>query len=126
MRHVLWLAALPVCAFAVAPVRADVIDIAWSAERRFEHSAEVAPGRSTEICGKLARGATVRWEFEAGGPLDFNIHYHAGKEVVYPARRSATRRGEGSLPAALDQDYCWMWTNKATRPVRLRVSLGLS
>ncbi|WP_298833135.1 hypothetical protein [uncultured Piscinibacter sp.] len=120
------LVALSAPAFVVVSAKAGVIDIAWNAERRFEHSAEVAPGRFAEICGKLDRGATVRWVFEAGGPLDFNIHYHVGKEVLYPARRSAMRRGAGSLPVALDQDYCWMWTNKAARPVTLKLSLELS
>jgi hypothetical protein len=65
----------------------------------------------------------VAWRFEASGPLDFNIHYHEGQAVRYPAREDAAAGSSGTLQAALDQDYCWMWTNKARHPVSLRLAL---
>jgi hypothetical protein len=65
----------------------------------------------------------VSWRFQAGGPLNFNIHYHEGKDVHYPERREALSSASGRLQAALDQDYCWMWTNKAAQPVSVQVVL---
>jgi hypothetical protein len=103
--------------------RAEVIDIDWGAQQRFERSVEVAPGRFAELCGKLPAGATVTWQFESAEPLDFNIHYHEGKAVHYPERRSAAARGQGRLQAKIAQDYCWMWSNKSSRPAALKVQL---
>ncbi len=61
--------------------------------------------------------------FDADGPLNFNIHYHEGKDVRYPERRDALVSGSGRLQVALAQDYCWMWTNKSAQPVALELML---
>jgi hypothetical protein len=106
------------------PSRADVIEIDWGPQQRFERSVPIAPGRFAELCGKLAAGTTVAWQFESAEALDFNIHYHEGKAVHYPEKRSATARGEGRLQAKIEQDYCWMWTNKSPRPAALKVQLA--
>lgn len=102
---------------------AEIIDIAWSDQGRFVQELTVAPGKFAEACGKLQRGEAVAWRFEAGGPLDFNIHFHEGKAVRYPARRNAVAAAQGQLKVALDQDYCWMWSNKSAQPVDLRLTL---
>lgn len=109
---------------AGTPLHAEIVDIRWSAEQRFEHRFTVAPGKFAELCGALAQGAEVRWAFEADAALDFNVHYHVGREVVYPERQAAQRRAEGTLAAALTQDYCWMWTNRGVQPVQLSVRLA--
>ncbi len=106
-----------------AAARAEIVDIAWSVDGRFERRMTVAPGKFAEVCGKLARAQAVAWRFDADGPLNFNIHYHEGKEVRYPERRDALADGSGRLQAAHDQDYCWMWTNKSTQPIALQLLL---
>ena len=106
------------------PLHAEIVDIRWSAEQRFEHRFTVAPGRFAELCGALGQGAAVRWDFDAESPLDFNIHYHVGREVVYPVRQPAQARAEGTLAVTLAQDYCWMWSNRGAQPVRLSVRLA--
>ncbi|MBP7159060.1 hypothetical protein [Caldimonas caldifontis] len=103
--------------------RADIIDIAWNEQGRFERRVSVAPGKFAEVCGKLARADSVAWRFDASGPLNFNIHYHEGKDVRYPERRDALAGASGRLQVALDQDYCWMWTNKSGQAVDLNVLL---
>ncbi len=103
--------------------RADIIDIAWNEQGRFERRVSVAPGKFAEVCGKLARADSVAWRFDASGPLNFNIHYHEGKDVRYPERRDALAGASGRLQVALDQDYCWMWTNKSGQAVDLNVPL---
>ena len=118
------LAAIACLAMAGAPARADMIDIAWDAAGRFEHRVVVAPGQFAEACGRLDRGQAVRWSYEAAGPLDFNIHYHQGRRVAFPVKRAGVARAGGALKVRLDQDYCWMWTNKSARPQSLRMTLA--
>ncbi len=104
--------------------RAEVIDIDWGADRRFDRNLQIAPGKFAEICGKLAGGAAVKWDFDAAAPLDFNIHFHEGKKVLFPVKQDGTAKAEGTLAVTLAQDYCWMWTNKGSGPVSLRVRLA--
>lgn len=116
---------LVLLAGAVLPVAAsaEIIDIAWSGEGRFERRVTVAPGKFTEVCGKLTRADAVAWRFEANGPLNFNIHYHQGQDVHYPERRDALAQASGQLRVTLDQDHCWMWTNKSGQAVELQLLL---
>lgn len=114
---------LAAAGLASTAASAEIIDIAWSAQGRFERRVTVAPGQFAEACGQLSRGAAVAWRFEAGGLLNFNIHYHEGQDVRYPERRDALTGARGELRVPLDQDYCWMWTNKSGRPVTLQFRL---
>lgn len=114
-----------VAALAVvcAPAAAEVVDIDWGTGGRFDHALVVPAGKFVEVCGKLAKGVRIRWEYSAARPLDFNIHYHVGKDVEYPVQQTGSARASGELVTPLDQDYCWMWTNKAADPARLTVTL---
>ena len=115
--------ALSLAILCSTAARADIIDIAWNEQGRFERRVSVAPGKFAEVCGKLARADSVAWRFEASGPLNFNIHYHEGKDVRYPERRDALAGASGRLQVVLDQDYCWMWTNKSGQAVDLNLLL---
>lgn len=115
--------ALILAIFCSTAARAAIIDIAWTEQGRFERRVSVAPGKFAEVCGKLARADSVAWRFEASGPLNFNIHYHEGKDVRYPERRDALAGASGRLQVVLDQDYCWMWTNKSGQAVDLNLLL---
>jgi len=42
--------------------------------------------------------------------VDFNIHYHRGKDVFFPVKRNAMRGDGGTFTAKTAEDYCWMWT----------------
>ena len=111
--------------FAAAPACAadHIVDIAWNAQGGFRHGANVAAGKFVELCGKLPGGAQVRWSFDAAAPLDFNIHFHRGKEVVVPAEAKQATRGADTLAVTVAEEYCWMWTNKTAAPVRVAVTL---
>lgn len=110
-------------AAANAVSAADLIEIAWSPNGRFERTVAVAAGRFAEICGKLDQGDRVAWRFVAEPAMAFNIHYHVGKDVVYPAQRERETQFTGSLVAPVTQDYCWMWSNKTTAEGRVTVTL---
>ena len=101
-----------------------IVDIAWSPDGRFVHMAPIAAGKFVELCGKLATGENVRWSFAATAPVDFNIHYHAGKKTVFPAKQAQVRNGREALNVTVAQDYCWMWTNRTSAPVSLTVDLA--
>lgn len=109
----------------VSAARADIVDIAWDASGGFDRRLNVAPGKLSELCGKLLPSQTVQWQFESDRALDFNIHYHETKTVLYPVRADQVRSREGTLAVPTTQDYCWMWTNKSTAAARLRVQLRL-
>jgi hypothetical protein len=111
-----------ICGGALAS--SHIIEIAWSADGRFAHQAQVAAGKFVEVCGKLALRDTVRWNFTAAAPVDFNIHYHVGKDAVFPAKQAQVASGRDTLNVAVAQDYCWMWTNKGSAPVSLTVELA--
>jgi hypothetical protein len=113
-------AALLCAAFAA---HAAVVDIAWNSTGSFEHSQVVAAGQFAEVCGPLKAGDGVQWSFDANQPLDFNIHFHEGKAVHYPARTDQARELKGVLKAEVAQDYCWMWSNKSPVAARLRLRL---
>ncbi|MDN3922224.1 hypothetical protein [Roseateles violae] len=102
---------------------AEIVPVQWDAAGRFGREIGIAPGQFLEVCEKLPEGGRVAWSFEAAGPLDFNIHYHEGSEVRFPAQKAQIARDEGLLTAALKQDFCWMWTNKAAAPLVLRFRL---
>jgi hypothetical protein len=108
---------------ATTLARSEVMDLAWTPSGSFERKLTVAPGQFAELCGPLAKGQSVQWRFEAGAALDFNIHYHQGNDVIYPARASGVARSDGTLAVDVAQDYCWMWTNKSASAVELKVQL---
>ena len=116
------LAAAILCSGAQAS--SHIVDIAWSPEGRYKHQAHIAAGKFVEVCGKLAVGNSVRWSFTSAAPVDFNIHYHVGKEAVFPVKQAQVAMGDDTLKVAVAQDYCWMWTNKGSAPVSLTVELA--
>ena len=106
-----------------APAAAQVIDIVWGPAGTFERDLNVPSGKFAELCGTLAAGQTVQWRFTASQAMDFNIHFHEGEAVRYPARESGLRASQGTLAVDSARDYCWMWTNKTAGPGGLRVQL---
>ena len=101
---------------------AEIVEIKW-AEGVFTHKASIAPKKFLEVCGKQKKGEAVNWTFNGTAPTDFNIHYHVGKDVSYPENRKGVASAEGSLVAPLDQDFCWMWTNRGAQPLDLELKL---
>ena len=126
----------PLCRFRAAAIaaaatlslsalhaRAQVIDIAWSDGGEFKRSVSVAPGKFAELCGALKPGQAVQWQFEADRALDFNIHFHEGEAVRYPARTDQAPSLQGTLAVDAACDCCWMWPNKSAAPAALQVRL---
>lgn len=117
------LAAVAVVIAGAAPAHAELVEVEWTARGSFERQLSIAPGNFAEACGKLPKGAAVDWRYEGSVPLNFNVHFHQGNDVVFPARADAQASSSGTLKVEVDQHYCWMWTNKAGETAVLRVVL---
>lgn len=102
---------------------AAVQEIRWNEAGLHAQALDVAPGKFAEVCGPLKAGEQVAWSFEADGLLSFNIHFHEGEKVTYPARENGVNKREGLLKVEQGQGYCWMWSNKGEKPVRLKLQL---
>ena len=90
--------ALALCESGIA----QFVPVEWDATGQFRKELPMQPGKFVEACEKLPKGAKVAWSFEAAAPLDFNIHYHEGKKVRFPAEKSqVTKVGlrSGMLPS---------------------------
>lgn len=107
----------------VGSVSAEVIDVAWDADKKFSYEGEITTGKFVEICDKLQQGQMLDWQFQSSDKLNFNIHYHDEKSVVFPAKKDGVNQLTGTLNVAVTQDYCWMWKNETSKPVRLTLQL---
>lgn len=90
---------------------------AFAADGVGSFSIVVEAGGIGERCLKLAAGQAIRYDFRADAPVDFNIHFHAGKDVHYPIRQSGVREAKGSFRARRTEDYCLMWDARGERAV---------
>lgn len=123
LNHAAQMLLLSVLVFCSTTCKAEVISFILEANSSFKTQANIQPGKFSEVCGKLKKGNLIRWQFDSTSPLEFNIHYHEGNNVIFPYKMSATKSGEEVLLISLDQDYCWMWTNKSKEEVKLEMSL---
>jgi len=111
--------ALALCESATA----QMVPIDWDASGQFSKEVAIAPGKFVEACEKLPKGAKVAWSFEARSRLDFNFHFHEGKQVRFPAKKNQVAKDAGTLNTKVEQDYCWMWTNKGAAETTLNLKL---
>ena len=72
-------------------------------------AASLEPRKIHEECVRLEAGQQRRYHWKSSAPVDFNIHYHRGNEVLYPVKRDAMRGDGGTFTAQSAEDYCWMW-----------------
>jgi hypothetical protein len=84
------------------------------------------PSRSYEKCVEMLPTQIMEYSFKTSEPVDFNIHYHAEKEIFYPVNKKEVAILEGVLnPEELQyyseeqEDFCLMWKN----PHNKRISL---
>jgi len=110
-------------ACSVSTSQAELISFKLDGNLSFKTQSNIQPGKFSEVCGKLKKGNLIRWQFDSSAPLDFNIHYHEGKEVIFPYKMNAIKSAKEELLISLDQDYCWMWTNKSSEAVKLEMNL---
>ena len=84
-------------------------------------SKALEPGKVHEECVRLEKGQVRRYDWKSSGKVDFNIHYHEGREVFYPIKRDEVSKGSGRFTAKTAQEYCWMWTARAPATIEGRI-----
>jgi hypothetical protein len=112
-----------VCAGLTASAVAELIEVKLAPGTIVEKRLTVAPGTFAELCSALQRGQAVSWQFWSETATDFNIHYHVDKRVEYPEQRKNVKDAKGRLVIEIDQDYCWMWTNRSAASIVVDVAL---
>ncbi|MBL8309184.1 MAG: hypothetical protein JNL19_02065 [Burkholderiales bacterium] len=105
------------------PLLAVADDLRWSAADTVDGNYVIAPGKSAELCGMIDPRLPVDWQFQASGPVEFNIHRHDGNDIVYATRSYRTREQTGRFSPTLSRHWCWMWSNEGTTEVTVRVAL---
>lgn len=108
---------------AAPAAHAQLLSLEWDGNGQFHLEQTVAVNNYLEFCGPLTRDSRIEWQFDATQGLDFNIHIHRGRRVLFPERRDDVSSSSGVLNVRADQEYCWMWTNPGGSPVRLNLTL---
>jgi hypothetical protein len=111
-----------VAAAGVIALLAGAPGAAEEAGKAFSHA--IRPLQIAEECFKLPAGQTIEYAFRSSEPLDFNIHYHRGKDVEYPVRRAQVQEADGRFTAPSSEEFCLMWTNRTLRVVAVKGRLG--
>jgi hypothetical protein len=102
---------------------AELVEIAWGSAQRFELQRRIEAGKVLEVCGPLAAGQAVDWQFVANRPLAFNIHHHVGRKAEYAVRRQRSKGMTSRFTPAEAADYCWMWTAPKDQAVQMQLLL---
>jgi len=66
------------------------------------------------------------YRFRASDPIDFDLHYHDGSNVVSPIRRNDVTADEAEFTALTRQRYCLRWANHGFAPVRFGYAREIS
>lgn len=101
-----------------------LVEVEWGAAGNYVAEIRIPSRKFRELCVALKKGERVAWSFSSSTVTTFNIHYHVGKEVSYPAKVEGIRSGDGVLAVPADQHYCWMWKADASS-VDLTAKLNL-
>jgi hypothetical protein len=84
-------------------------------------TATIASSGAHKECLSLSRTQSLRYWFRSDAPIDFNIQYQDAGGVVYPVRREKLSMGTGGYPAKTAEVHCMVLTNKARKPVTVRL-----
>ena len=81
--------------------------------------ATIEPGKIHEKCLKLISGQVLDYSFETSRPMDFNIHYHKSKEVIYSVPQKSIFRKKSFFNPEREEVYCMMWSNPSAESISL-------
>jgi hypothetical protein len=101
-----------------------LVEVARGEMGDYKADLQIPAGKFKELCVSLKKGERVEWAFASPVDTSFNIHYHVGASVSYPAKVDGIRAARGTLEVALDQDFCWLW-KAGSQPAPVSASLKL-
>jgi hypothetical protein len=95
---------------------------AQGVDKSFAHS--VRPKGLAEECFKLPAGQSMGYSFASSAPVDFNIHFHRGNDVVYPVKTDGAQVAADRFTAPSTEEFCLMWTNRTLEMVTVKGRLA--
>jgi hypothetical protein len=79
-----------------------------------------------EYCVTLKPGQLLSYSFQSSNELEFNIHYHDGKQVVFEKGPLNSNVIKDEFRASQKANYCWMWSNKTPKKQTLDYKVKLA
>jgi hypothetical protein len=70
-------------------------------------------------CTGLTTAQNLRYWFRADAPVNFNIQYQEGGQMVYPVKKDKVSILYATYAPKNSGDVCIVWTYLTTRPVTL-------
>ena len=72
-----------------------------------------------EECMQLSVGQKLTFSYQANAELEFNLHFHQGKEVTTPMSGKYSNYSN-TYVAEAKNDFCLMWQNKNSAPTKFQ------
>ena len=94
----------------LAPLAFAFAATAQAGEAPKPFAAALKPKGMHEECLRLEKGEQRAYQWKSDAVVDFNVHYHRGKDVFFPVKLDRVSGQEGTFTAPSGEDYCWMWT----------------
>ena len=69
----------------------------------------IAPYGTHSECTRLARGDRLDYQYDSSAPLDFDIGYREGNDVLMPIVRGPSASASGTYETLIAHDYCMTW-----------------
>ena len=96
-----------------------------SASDKGSVSETLKPSGIHEDCMELSSGQGIVYSFESSKSLNFNIHYHEDKNIIFGVKKDNTSHENGRFQAEKKQYYCLMWTNPQSEQVKLVYTVNI-
>lgn len=110
---------------AVLPMLALLCLPALAGEGAGPYSFTLSGKAFDERCLHLDAGQSIRYRFKASAPVDFNIHYHRGKDVFFPVKQAGLREASGTFKARSAEGHCLMWEHTGSGSAAVEGTLEL-
>lgn len=79
----------------------------------------ILPGMFHEECFVMQPGEHLLYHFSSDLPLNFDLHYHIGENILYPVKLENLQTLTRIFKAANKQEYCLLWQNTSTQRASL-------
>jgi len=90
-----------------------------------ETSTTIFPYKSKEKCFLLKAGEKVSFSFNANLAVNFNLHFHQGKQVNYPIKYQMVKTLFKDYTSESENTYCLMWKNSKSHKIQLTYQIKI-
>ena len=82
------------------------------------HQFELKDGKWKEACFESSPGMRIEYEFAADQTLNFNIHWHEGKNVTNSVDHKNLKSLKGAFEPSIKQTYCLSWFADKSKTIK--------